>query len=305
LAQHLLSSGGIRGFNLSGDRKSVLLTEFADGSNLIPAPTRDELILENVSLIKYHAYRLASHLPPNVEINDLISAGVIGLMDAAEKFDRSRGVQFQTYAAVRIRGAMIDSLRALDWAPQTLRRKGRKLQEAADRLQQRLGREASQQEICKELEMGLEELQQLHLSLGSASIGSLEDPHSADTLPSFDAYPDSTTDGPYLQFVKQELKAVVTEAVDRLGPKERLVVSLYYFEELTMKEIAAVLDVNESRVSQIHTKAMTQLRRKLKDSGYSTSAQRTNTSTEAQDDKPSDYSSSSAQTRHFVSKVHS
>lgn len=268
----------------------------------MPAPSRDELILEHVPLIKYHAYRLACQLPPNVEVNDLINAGALGLMDAAGKFDPSRGVQFKTYADVRIRGAMIDSLRALDWAPQSLRKRGKKLKEVAERLQQRLGREAGEQEICGELEIGLDELHQLNQSLHAFSPGILESEGSEDQH-SLDTYPDSTSDGPYLQFQKQELKAVVTEAVDRLGPKERLVVSLYYFDELTMKEIAAVLGVNESRVSQIHTKAMTQLRRKLKNSGYSPSEQSTTNPTEAQNDNPSDYSSSTPQARDSISAI--
>jgi RNA polymerase sigma factor FliA len=274
----------------------VHLAEFADGrSNAVPAPTRDELVLEHVSLIKYHAYRLASHLPPNVEINDLINAGALGLMDAAGKFDPSRGVQFKTYADVRIRGAMIDSLRALDWAPQTLRKRGKKLQEAADRLQQQLGRKAGEQEICEELEIGLDEFQRLNGTLHGLSIGSLSEYEVSDEQPSLDTYPDTTSDGPHIQFLKQEVRTVVTEAVDRLGPKERLVVSLYYFEELTMKEIAAVLDVNESRVSQIHAKAMTQLRRRLKNSGYNPSVHDSNIPSEAKDDKSSEYSSSIAQ----------
>jgi RNA polymerase sigma factor for flagellar operon FliA len=242
------------------------LTENGLGSPLLP--TQNELIIEHLALVKYHAYRFASQLPPNVEINDLISAGVLGLIDAAGKFDPSRGVQFKTYADVRIRGAMIDGLRALDWAPQMLRRKGKKLREAAEKLQRQLGREAGEQEICNELSIGLEELHKLHGRLHGLTIGNLRETGGGLGEQSPDSYPDDTTDGPHLQYLKEELKSVLTHAVDQLGPKERLVVSLYYFDELTMKEIAAVLDVNESRVSQIHTKAMTQLRRKLKNSGY-------------------------------------
>ena len=230
--------------------------------------SQNDLIIEHLTLVKYHAYRFASQLPPNVEINDLISAGVIGLIDAAGKFDPTRGVQFKTYADVRIRGAMIDGLRALDWAPQMLRRKGKKLRETADRLQRQLGREAGDLEICKELSIDLDELHRLNGRLHGLTIANLWDSGGASGEGVHDTYPDNTTDGPHLQFLKEELKSVLTDAVDQLGPKERLVVSLYYFDELTMKEIAAVLDVNESRVSQIHTKAMTQLRRKLKNSGY-------------------------------------
>jgi RNA polymerase sigma factor for flagellar operon FliA len=282
----------------------VQLAEFADGgTDGMPALSRDELILEHVPLIKYHAYRLACQLPPSVELNDLINAGALGLMDAAGKFDPSRGVQFKTYADVRIRGAMIDSLRALDWAPQSLRKRGKKLQETAERLQQQLGREAGEQEICGELEIGLDEFHQLNQSLHTFAMSSPGDSDGSDDHHFLDTYPDSTSDGPYVQFQKQELKAVITEAVDRLGPKERLVVSLYYFDELTMKEIAAVLGVNESRVSQIHTKAVTQLRRKLKSSGYNPSLQSTNNPTEAQNDNSNTYSGSPTKTRDSISSI--
>ena len=245
------------------------LAEWTDnGTPVLPVENRDELILEHLPLVKYHAYRLVSQLPPNIEVNDLVSAGVLGLMDAAAKFDPLRGVQFKTYADLRIRGAMIDSLRELDWAPPALRRRARKLRQATEKLQHALGREAGEQEICEELEISIDELHQLHSRLHNLSIGSIRDSGKNDDERALDAYPDSNSDGPHLQFLKQELKAVIAEAIDRLGPKERIVVSLYYFDELTMKEIAAVLDVNESRVSQIHTKAMAHLRQKMKSSGY-------------------------------------
>lgn len=245
------------------------LVEWADnGAPLVPVENRDELIIEHLPLVKYHAYRLVSQLPPNIEVNDLISAGVLGLMDAATKFDPLRGVQFKTYADMRIRGAMIDSLRELDWAPPALRRKARKLREVTEKLQHALGREAGEQEICDELEISINDLHQLNSRLHNLTVGSARESGKSEDERALDAFPDSNSDGPHLQFLKQELKTVIAEAIDRLGPKERLVVSLYYFDELTMKEIAAVLDVNESRVSQIHTKAMSHLRQKMKSSGY-------------------------------------
>jgi RNA polymerase sigma factor FliA len=247
----------------------VQLAEWTgNGATLVPVENRNELILEHLPLVKYHAYRLVSQLPPSIEVSDLISSGVLGLMDAAAKFNPLRGVQFKTYADVRIRGAMIDSLRELDWAPPALRRKARKLRAVTERLQHELGREAGEQEICDKLEISIDEFHQLNGRLHSLTIGSVRDHVEAESDRSLDTYPDSTSDGPHLQFLKQELKTVIADAIDRLGPKERLVVSLYHFDELTMKEIAAVLDVNESRVSQIHTKAMAHLRQKLKSSGY-------------------------------------
>ena len=235
---------------------------------------REDLILEHIPLIKYHAYRLASQLPPNIEINDLINAGVLGLMDAIEKFEPSREVKFKTYAELRIRGAMIDSLRELDWAPRSLRKKSKELSKASQKLQQELGREVSDHEICAEMGIKLEELFKLEDQLTGLSIGSFydasrrfgEEDSDAESLINY--YPDNLEKGPPFVFEKEELKKILADAVDCLSRKERLVVSLYYFEELTMKEIGAVLRVNESRVSQLHTKAMLRLRGKLKNSSY-------------------------------------
>ncbi len=238
------------------------------------ARKREELILEHVPLIKYHAYRIATQLPPNIEINDLINAGVLGLMDAIEKFEPSRGVKFKTYAELRIRGAMLDSLRELDWAPRSLRKKSKELTRASQKLQQELGREVSDQELCEEMGIDLDELYKLTDQLKGLSVGSFydasrkydEDEGDAESLINY--YPDNIADGPYCTFEKEELKRILADAVDGLSRKERLVVSLYYFEELTMKEIGAVLRVNESRVSQLHTKAMMRLRLKLRSSAY-------------------------------------
>ena len=187
------------------------------------------------------------------------------LMDAIEKFEPSRGVKFKTYAELRIRGAMIDSLRELDWAPRSLRKKSKELSKASQKLQQELGREVSDQEICEEMGIELDELYKLEDQLTGLSVGSFydasrkygEDESDAESLINY--YPDDVEKGPTHVFEKEELKAILAEAVDGLSRKERLVVSLYYFEELTMKEIGAVLRVNESRVSQLHTKAMLRL----------------------------------------------
>ena len=240
----------------------------------IAAQKREELILEHISLIKYHAYRIATQLPPNIEINDLINAGVLGLMDAIEKFEPSRGVKFKTYAELRIRGAMIDSLRELDWAPRSLRKKSKELSKASQKLQQELGREVSDQEICVEMGIELDELYKLTDQLTGLSVGSFYDASrkygedDSDTESLINYYPDDLEQGPTFVFEEEELKKILADAVDGLSRKERLVVSLYYFEELTMKEIGAVLRVNESRVSQLHTKAMLRLRLKLKNSSY-------------------------------------
>jgi len=222
---------------------------------------REELILTHLPSIKYHARRIASQSSPAVELGDLINAGVLGLMDAIERFDWSRGVKFGTFADLRIRGAMLDSLRALDWLPAGLRQKGKRLQAATEKLRRGRDKEVEQEEICNELGITLEELHdlnhQLHKNIGSFTQGA----NGEDFI---DFYPDHDANGPHQQFERQELRNVLGQAIDRLGAKEKLVVSLYYYEELTMKEIGLILRINESRVSQIHSKAMSELRGKLR-----------------------------------------
>ncbi|PYS39323.1 MAG: FliA/WhiG family RNA polymerase sigma factor [Acidobacteria bacterium] len=222
--------------------------------------SRETLILAHIPSIKYHAYRIISQSQSRLELGDLINAGVLGLMDAIERFDPSRGVKFRTFADWRIRGAMLDSLRALDWMPSGLRRKGKELQAATDKLHQG-DAEIGQEEICGELGITLEALheltQELHKNIGSFASGA----NGEDLI---EYYPDSDANGPHYQFERQELRTVLAQAIQGLGRKEKVVVSLYYYEELTMKEIGLVLGINESRVSQIHSKAMTELRGKLK-----------------------------------------
>jgi RNA polymerase sigma factor FliA len=235
------------------------------------ARRREDLILAHIPMVKYQAYRIVSQGPPNVDINDLINAGVLGLMDSIEKFDSSRGVKFTTYAELRIRGAILDSLRKLDWVPRSLRVKNRALSLASRNLQQRYGREVSTTELCAEMGMELAELYKLNDDLkASSSCDSSRrcdgDASGADSLAN--CYPDGISDGPYSSLEKEELKGILLEAVQGRSRKERLVVSLYYFDDLSMKEIGAVLRVSESRVSQLHTKAMMRLRVKLKDSSY-------------------------------------
>jgi len=229
---------------------------------------RDNLIVEHLPQIKYIAHRIAAKLPPQVELNDLISAGVLGLLDALDKFDPSRQVKFKTYAELRIKGAILDSLRSLDWAPRSLRKKSKELERAQKELEQRLGRPAGEKELCEEMGISLSELYELvdqikGLNLGSFNeIASQDEDTGGDLLARCAA--DSPESDPFLLLHKSELKGVLAGAIDSLPKKERLVVSLYYYDELTMKEIGKVLGVNESRVSQLHTKAMTRLRTKLR-----------------------------------------
>lgn len=226
---------------------------------------REALILEHLSLIKHVAHRVATRLPASVEISDLVNAGVLGLIDAVDKFEPDRGVKFKTYAELRVRGAMIDSLRDIDWAPRSLRRKSRDLERVYGELEQKLGRPATDEEVSQALGQSLEGLHSLLDQLNGLSIGSFDDSFKQDDNEAIiNYYPDDGTNDPHVQFEAAELTQMLADSIDALPEKERLVLSLYYYEELTMKEIGGLLGVNESRVSQLHSKATMRLRSKLK-----------------------------------------
>jgi RNA polymerase sigma factor for flagellar operon FliA len=228
---------------------------------------REALIIEHLALIKHVAHRVATRLPASVEINDLVNAGVLGLIDAVDKFEPDRGVKFKTYAELRVRGAMIDSLRDIDWAPRSLRRKSRDLERTYGELEQKLGRPATDEEVSQALGQNLEGFHALLDQLNGLTIGSFDDSFQHDDSEAvINYYPDDGTNNPHVRFEAAELARVLAEAIDALPEKERLVLSLYYYEELTMKEIGGVLGVNESRVSQLHSKATLRLRSKLKKS---------------------------------------
>ncbi len=229
---------------------------------------REHLILEHMPQIKYIAQRISTKLPSHVELNDLIGAGVLGLLDAIEKFDPGRAVKFKTYAELRIKGAILDSLRNLDWAPRSLRKKSKDLEKVHKELEQRMGRPATEKEVCDEMNMTLDEFYELVDQIKGLNIGSFQDLGSQDddknSEPLVKYIPDAPQMDPFFVCHKGEIRDMLATAIDALPRKERLVVSLYYYDELTMKEIGKVLGVNESRVSQLHTKAMLRLRTKLK-----------------------------------------
>jgi RNA polymerase sigma factor for flagellar operon FliA len=201
-----------------------------------------------------------------VEIEDLVSAGVVGLMDAFSKFDPTKQVQFRSYAQFRIRGAILDSLRTLDWSPRELRRKGRAVEEAIRVLTQRAGRAPSEPEVAAEMTLSLEEYQQLLGDLKGLEIGTLHMERNEDSGEEELAYlPGSPEDDPLFRCLKGELKDRLTEAIANLPDRERLVMTLYYYEEMTMREIGLALGVVESRVSQVHASAVVHLRAALKD----------------------------------------
>ena len=230
----------------------------------LDAQERDRLLLEHLPTVRYVARRIHERLPQHVELDDLISAGVVGLIDAFGKFDHGKKVQFKSYAQFRIRGAILDSLRTLDWSPRELRRKGRAVEEAIRSLTQTLGRAPAEQEIAQALQVSLADYQTLLGDLKGLEIGSLHMERSEDSGDEELAYiPGSPDEDPLFQCMQGEMKQRLADAIDQLPEKERLVLTLYYFEELTMKEIGLTLGVVESRVSQIHSSAVLHLRSAL------------------------------------------
>jgi RNA polymerase sigma factor for flagellar operon FliA len=228
---------------------------------------RRDLVNIYARIVKYVAGRMAIGLPHYVEFNDLISAGLLGLIQAIDNFDHERGIKFETYAIPRIRGSILDELRSQDWFPRSLRRKAKQLEEAYSTLEVKLGRPATDAEVAKKLEIRIEELDSMVGEVSIATIMSLD----ADT--SGDENENSTSLGDYLADVndedveqilaKQEMKELISNRMSELPEKEQLVLVLYYYEELTLKEIGEILDVTESRVCQIHTKAILRLKGKI------------------------------------------
>lgn len=225
---------------------------------------RDRLLLEHLPTVRFLARRIHERLPQHVDIEDLVSAGVVGLIDAFSKFDHGKKVQFKSYAQFRIRGAILDSLRTLDWSPRELRRKGRAVEEAIRSATQRLGRAPQETEIAAEMTLTLNEYQVLLGELKGLEIGSLHMERSEDSGDEEIAYiPGSPEDDPLFRCLKGEMKQRLADAIEDLPEKERMVLTLYYYEELTMKEIGLTLGVVESRVSQIHSSAVLRLRTAL------------------------------------------
>lgn len=215
--------------------------------------TRDKIIEYYLPLVNIIAGRLAISLPSHVDKDDLISSGFFGLMDAVDRYDYDRGNKFQTYAGVRIRGSMLDYLRSKDWISVSLRQKIRKYETAVGALEARLGRSASNHEIAEELGITMDELHALELQLNVATVIPLDEFVKAEKPSSVMGDPSSS-----VEFV--ELKETLAAAIDQLPEKERLVVSLYYYEELTMKEISLIMHLSEARICQLHTKAVMRMR---------------------------------------------
>ncbi len=243
---------------------------------------QEKLLLEHLPIVRFLARRIHERLPQHVDIEDLVSAGVVGLMDAFAKFDPRKKVQFRSYAQFRIRGAILDSLRTLDWSPRDLRRKGRAAEEAVRILTARFGRSPCETEVAAEMSLDLEEYQSLLGDLKGLEIGTLHVEHNEDSGEEEMAYiPGRPEEDPLFCCLRGELQEKLTSAIDRLPERERLVMTLYYFEELTMREIGLALGVVESRVSQIHTSAVLHLRAALQDIGAQRRARQTSTRSHA------------------------
>jgi RNA polymerase sigma factor for flagellar operon FliA len=215
---------------------------------------RDRLVVHYSPLVKFVAGRVRSGLPPAVEQADLVSDGVIGLMDAIDKFDPDRGLQFQTYAVTRIRGAMVDGLRATDWVPRSVREKIREIDAAQTKLERSLGRAPTDAEVAAELEMSVAELRRVYTQTAHTSVVSFE------TVVDDEDAPRATSD---LPGADDDIPPGFLAAVRELPERDQVVVALYYWERLTLAEIGQVLGVTESRVSQLHSRATLALRRKL------------------------------------------
>ncbi|MGA8110039.1 MAG: FliA/WhiG family RNA polymerase sigma factor [Acidobacteriaceae bacterium] len=247
-----LSEGRVPG--LDGPEQERALTE----------TEREQMMLEHMPAVRWIARRIHERLPQHVDMEDLVSAGTLGLLDAFRKFNPERKVQFRSYAQFRIRGAILDSLRTLDWSPRDLRRKGRAVEEAVRRLTAQYGRAPAEPEIAREMGLTLEEYQQLLGELKGLEIGTLHLERSEDSGEEELAYiPNRPEDDPLFRCLRGEMQERLAAAIDALPERERLVVALYYYEEMTMKEIGLALGVVESRVSQIHSSAVVHLRVRL------------------------------------------
>ncbi len=229
---------------------------------------RDRLILTYAPLVKYVAGRLGSGLPAHVDDEDLVSYGLLGLIGAIERYDPDRDVKFETYAIARIRGAIIDELRALDWVPRSVRSRARDIERAIGELEAKFGRVPSDEEIAGKLGITKDELDESLSEIGRSSIAALDElwtisGSSGDQVALIDTIEDTEAPDPQGALSQTELREAIADAIARLPEREKLVVTLYYYEELTLREIGEVLGVTESRVSQLHTKAILRLKARL------------------------------------------
>jgi RNA polymerase sigma factor for flagellar operon FliA len=226
---------------------------------------KNHLLTEHAPLVKRLAHQMKAKLPPSVEVDDLVQAGMIGLLDAIQRYEENHGAQFETYAVLRIRGAMLDELRSNDWMPRSTRQNMRKVEQAMATLQQQLGRPPSESEIAKSLKLSLADYQDMLGDSGGHQLVYYEDFHDEDGNDSWlDRYA-VDDDDPLRALMETDFRQAVIDAIDNLPPREKLLMGLYYEEELNLKEIGAVMGVSESRVSQLHSQAVGRLRTYLRE----------------------------------------
>ncbi|HHT04671.1 MAG TPA: RNA polymerase sigma factor WhiG [Hydrogenispora sp.] len=250
---------------ISKGRDAQLWKEYRQGGS---DAAREQLIEGYAPLVKYVAGRVAIGLPPNVEFDDLVSYGIFGLIDAIDKFDPERGIKFETYAIARIRGAIMDGLRNNDWVPRSVRQKAKELEKVCSELENRLGRYATDQEISESLNISLDEFHRLLNEVSCTTLSSLDELWLTrnlddDSVRVLDLIENEDSSDPEKLVEIAELKVALAKSIDALSEREKLVITLYYYEGLTLKEIGQTLNISESRVSQIHTKAIFRLQGRL------------------------------------------
>ena len=252
---------------MKSDPKTELSALWARYKDEVDTDARDELILNYSPLVKYVAGRLASSLPQTVDTADLISYGIFGLIDAIEKFDPGRAIKFETYAIARIKGAIIDELRAMDWVPRSVRSRAREIEASYIALENQLKRLPSDTEVADHMGITLKEFHTILTKLSYTSVVSFEElwvgGEREDGQSALGSIRDDAAEDPVAIFESAEIKEILAGAIERLPEREKTVIALYYYEGLTLKEIGQVLGVTESRVSQLHTKAVLRLRARL------------------------------------------
>ena len=227
------------------------------------AELREKIILEYAPLVKIVAGRLSMYLGYNVEYDDLVGYGIFGLIDAIDKFDVNKDVKFETYASLRIRGSILDQIRKMDWIPRTVRQKQKKIDEAIRKIETATGRTATDEEIAEELQVSGDELLNWQSQLKVTNMVSLNEYVEQGMEPVMDARGNSHFIQPEDSVAQEELKKVLEQSLEVLTEKERKVITLYYYEDLTLKEISNILEVSESRISQLHTKALAKMRKTM------------------------------------------
>ncbi len=247
-------------------KNTTALKKYKDEPRKITAQEKDKLIVEYAPLIKFIAQKIAVRLPSNIELDDLISSGVIGLMDAIDKYDPTRDNKFKTYAEFRVRGAILDELRAQDWVPRSIRDKAKLLDKTMVALEADLGRVPTDEEVAKQLDVSIDEFHELLNQVRPVSLLSIDESQTfsnVDKKSILNILEGCKLNNPFNQLNMKSVKDTVTMAIEELPERQRLVLSLYYYEDLNLKEIGKVLRVTESRVSQLHAQAVSRLRNKL------------------------------------------